>query len=180
MWFVRARLTRVSERHSPPNAQQPSLTTAFTHHHHGEWARTEVLQTPLTGNMQSLSDRLLGGLLLGVATFVFTYYTIWALITVRPLIPFACGRPLADKVRLAPTSAAVPVRLAHPVPLSPAGLGYPPARHRPGAGTGCGGQFCGLGDAKGGSEEARKRGEKGSVRLVAYTSSKGDRRGEGG
>ena len=31
---------------------------------------------------QALSDRLLGGSLLAVATFVFSYYTVWALITV--------------------------------------------------------------------------------------------------
>ncbi|MCO5590232.1 hypothetical protein L7F22_044201 [Adiantum nelumboides] len=29
----------------------------------------------------ALSDRLLGGSLLAVATFVFSYYTVWALIT---------------------------------------------------------------------------------------------------
>ncbi|UZJ53506.1 hypothetical protein CBS101457_002826 [Exobasidium rhododendri] len=34
---------------------------------------------------QAFSDRLLGGLLLAISTFVFSYYTIWALIT--PLFP---------------------------------------------------------------------------------------------
>lgn len=31
---------------------------------------------------QALSDRLLGGLMLLVSTFVFSYYTTWALLTV--------------------------------------------------------------------------------------------------
>jgi hypothetical protein len=38
---------------------------------------------------QAFSDRLLGGLLLGVSSFIFTYYTIWALVTVSNTAEFA-------------------------------------------------------------------------------------------
>ena len=33
--------------------------------------------------MQALSDRIIGGAFLAVATFVFVYYTLWALVLVR-------------------------------------------------------------------------------------------------
>lgn len=32
--------------------------------------------------MQAFSDRIIGGAFLAVATFVFVYYTLWALVTV--------------------------------------------------------------------------------------------------
>lgn len=32
---------------------------------------------------QALSDRVIGGALLSVASFVFVYYTLWAIVTVR-------------------------------------------------------------------------------------------------
>jgi len=36
--------------------------------------------------VQAASDKLLGSLMLLTAAFVFTYYTIWALFLVSPLI----------------------------------------------------------------------------------------------
>lgn len=49
-----------------------------------EQAGHSHLVRELKRSMQALSDRLLGGLLLAVSTFVFSYYTLWALVTVSP------------------------------------------------------------------------------------------------
>lgn len=65
---------------------------------------------------QALSDRIIGGTFLFVAGFVFTYYTLWALVTVRGDINIAGSL----------TEAAVfPGRCSHPGVLPAACVGCP-------------------------------------------------------
>lgn len=110
-----------------------------------------MLRSELTIALQAASDRVLGGLLLAVSTFVFAYYTTWALITVSLVRLDVIN---SSSQNLFP--AAISIRFNHTDVLSSSGLGYQVTSYCPCPRSWCRRNIRRISDAKGSSEKESK------------------------